>query len=256
MAMSAVRTRGELVGSRATGGFALAFKANALLVTAGSELLDGTTGRLNASRAGVTRVRTALAGSRGFTLGGGRLSLTPSVEVGLRRDGGDAETDAGMDVSGGLAFTDTVTGLSLDVGVRTLLVHQAKGVSERGVTLAGSCDPTPSTPLSFTTNVAPSWGGEARGGAGALWGRETMAEMAHGSFAQGNRLDDKAGTTGSGVLDRVSLDFELSVDAQWWAVPATGCSVRPRSGGNAVPGDCATDVPTGSADDDTAQPAE
>ena len=36
-------------------------------------------------------------GSRGFTLGGGRLSLRPSVEVGLRRDGGDAETGAGMD---------------------------------------------------------------------------------------------------------------------------------------------------------------
>ena len=37
MAMSAVGTRGELVGSRATGGFALAFKADALWVGAGSE---------------------------------------------------------------------------------------------------------------------------------------------------------------------------------------------------------------------------
>ena len=41
--------------------------------------------------------------SRGFILGGGRLSLTPSVEVSLRRDGGEAETSAGMDVGGGLA---------------------------------------------------------------------------------------------------------------------------------------------------------
>ena len=90
MLMSAVGTRGELIGSRATGGFALAFKADA--------------GRLNASEAGVTRLRTALEGSRGFTLGGGRLSLRPSVEVGLRRDGGDAETGAGMDVGGGLVF--------------------------------------------------------------------------------------------------------------------------------------------------------
>ena len=67
-------------------------------------------------------MRTALEGSRGFTLGG-RLSLRPSVEVGLPRDGGDAETGAGMDVGGGLAFADTVTGLSLDVRVRTLVVH-------------------------------------------------------------------------------------------------------------------------------------
>ena len=80
MMMSAVGTRGELLGSRATGGFALAFKADALWVGAASDLLDGPAGRLNASEAGVTRVRTALEGSRGFTVGG-RLSLTPSVEV-------------------------------------------------------------------------------------------------------------------------------------------------------------------------------
>ena len=54
-----------MIGSRATGGFALAFKADAQWVGAGSELLDGPTGRLNASEAGVTRVRTALEGSRG-----------------------------------------------------------------------------------------------------------------------------------------------------------------------------------------------
>ena len=99
--MSAVGTRGELIGSRATAGFALAFKADAMWVGAASDLLVGAAGRLNASEAGVTRLRTALEGSRGFTLGGGRLSLTPSVEVGLRRDGGDAETGAGMDVGGG-----------------------------------------------------------------------------------------------------------------------------------------------------------
>ena len=132
MAMSAVGTRGELIGSRATGGFSLAFKADALWVGAASDLLDGTAGRLNASEAGVTRVRTALEGSRGYALGGGRLSLRPSVEVGLRRDGGDAETGAGMDVGGGLAFTDTVTGLSLDVRVRTLVVHQAEGSPSGG----------------------------------------------------------------------------------------------------------------------------
>ncbi len=84
MAMSAVGTRGELVGSRATGGFALAFKADALWVGASSDLLDSPGGRLNASETGLTRLRTALEGSRGFPLGT-RLSLTPSVEVGLCR---------------------------------------------------------------------------------------------------------------------------------------------------------------------------
>ena len=52
-----------------------------------------------------------------------------------------------------------------------------------------SYNPTPSTPPGFTVKVAPSWGGEARSGAEALWGRETMAGMGHGSFTSGNRLD-------------------------------------------------------------------
>ena len=163
MMMSAAGTRGEPIGSRATGGFSLAFKADALWVGAASDLLDGPSGRLNASEAAGTRVRTALEGSRGFTMGG-RLSLTPSVEVGLRRDGGDAETGAGMDVGGGLAFTDAVTGLSLDVRVRTLVVHQAERFSDRGMSLSFGWDPTPSTPLGLTAKVAPSWGGQAQEG--------------------------------------------------------------------------------------------
>ena len=48
MAMTAAGTRGELIGSRATGGFALAFKADALWVGAGTEQVDGAAGRLNA----------------------------------------------------------------------------------------------------------------------------------------------------------------------------------------------------------------
>ena len=243
MAMSAVGTRGELIGARATGGFSLAFKADALWVGAASDLVDGAMGRLNASDAGVTRVRTALEGSRGYTLVGGRLSLTPSVEVGLRRDGGDAETGAGMDVGGGLAFTDAVTGLSLDVRVRTLVVHQADGFNERGMSLSFGWDPTPSSPLGLTARVAPSWGGQARGGAEALWSNQMAYGMgSHQMYGSGDRVDAEVGYGlpvgarfvgtprvglatsqygrdyrvgyGLGVLDRSDVNFELGVDAQ------------------------------------------
>ena len=131
MAMTAAGTRGELIGSRATGGFALGFKADALWVGAGTEQVDGAAGRLNASQAGMTRVRTALEASRGFTVGG-RVSLTPSVEVGLRQDGGDAETGTGMDVGGGLVFSDSVTG-----AVAGRADADAGGAPGRGVHRAG-----------------------------------------------------------------------------------------------------------------------
>ena len=78
----------------------------------------GPAGRLVATDAAVTRFRTWLEGSQAYTVAS-RLSLTPSVEVGLRHDSGDGETDAGMDVGAGLVVSDS----SLDVRVRTLLVH-------------------------------------------------------------------------------------------------------------------------------------
>ena len=254
MAMTAVGTRGELIGSRTTVGFSLAFKADALYVTAASDLLDGAAGRLNASEAGVTRVRTALEGSRGFTLGGDRLSLTPSVEVGLRRDGGDAETGAGLDVGGGLAFTDSVTGLSLDVRVRTLVVHQAEGFAERGMSLSLGWDPTPSSPLGLTAKVAPSWGGQATGGAESLWGGQMAYGIgSHQMHGSGDRVDAEVGyglpaggrfvgtprvglATSQhgrdyrvgyrlGVLDQGSVNFELEVEAQRRESPtASGAS--------------------------------
>ena len=55
--------------------------------------VDGPADCLNAAEAALTRFRTGLEGSRAYTPGG-RVSLTPSVEVGLRHDGGDAETGA------------------------------------------------------------------------------------------------------------------------------------------------------------------
>ena len=248
MAMAAAGTRGELVAGGA-GGFALAFKADALWVGTSTDGVDGPAGRLAATTAAVTRFRTGLEGSRDYTLGG-RLLLRPAVEVGLRHDDGDAETGAGMDVGGGVVVADAETGLAVDVRVRMLVVHQAEGFRERGVALSLSYNPTPSTPLGFVAKVAPSWGGQAMGGAEALWGRESMAGMAHGSLAQGSRLDGEVGYGlpvgsrlvgtprvgfstseygrdyrvgyGLGVLDSESLRFELGVDAHRRESPMRG----------------------------------
>ena len=248
MAMAAAGTRGELVAGGASA-FELAFKADALWVGTSIDGVDGPAGRLKATAAAVTRFRTGLEGSRAYTFGG-RLSLKPSVEVGLRHDGGDAETGAGMDVGAGMVVSDASTGLAVDVRVRTLLVHQDQDFSERGVSLSVSYNPTPSTPLGFVARVAPSWGGQATSGAQALWGRETMGGMAHGGVAQGNRLDGEVGYGlpvgrrfvgtprvgfstseygrdyragyGLGLLNQGSLSLELGVEAQRRNSPILG----------------------------------
>ena len=240
MAMAAGGLRGELADS-VVGGFGLAFKADALWVGTGIEGVDGPEGRLAATEAAVTRFRAGLEAARGYRFQRG-LSLQPSLEVGLRRDGGDAETGAGVDVGGGLIVSDRLTGLSADVRVRMLLVHQDQGFQDRGVSLSFGYTPTPLTPFGFMAKVTPSWGGQASGGTQALWGQETMAGVAAaGGPATGGRLEAELGYGlpvgsrlvgtprfgigtseygrdyrlgyGLGVLSRESLEFELGVDA-------------------------------------------
>ena len=248
MAMAAGGTRGELIAG-GSGGFGLAFKADALWVGTSVAGVEGTAGRLAATEAAVTRFRTGLEGSRDFLLAG-RVSVRPSAEVGLRHDGGDAETGAGMDVGGGLIVSDSSTGLAVDVRVRMLVVHQAEGFRERGMAVSLRYDPTPATPLGFMARVAPSWGGEATSGAEALWGRETVAGLANASVASGNRLDTEFGYGlpvgsrfvgtprvgfaasehgrdyrmgyGLTLLEREALSFELGVDAQRRENPMQG----------------------------------
>ena len=215
MAMAAAGTRGELF-ARGAGGFALAFKADALWVGTSIDGVDGAAGRLAATQAAVTRFRTGLEGSRDYTLEG-RLSLRPSIEVGLRHDGGDAETGAGMDVSGGMVVSDAPTGLAVDLRVRMLVMHQAEGFRERGMAVSLSYNPRPSTPMGFVARVAPSWGGQATSGAEALWGQETMGGLAHGSLASGNRLDGEVGyglPVGSRFVGTPTLGVGTSADGR------------------------------------------
>ena len=85
----------------ATGGFDLAFKADALWVGHGDRPRRQPGGRLAATTGAMSRLRTGLEGSRDYTLGG-RLSLRPMVEVELRHDGGDPDTGPCMGLGSGV----------------------------------------------------------------------------------------------------------------------------------------------------------
>ena len=207
MAMAAAGLRGQLTGS-AMAGFGLAVKADALWVDTGIEGVEGPAGRLAAAAAATTRLRTALEASRGYALGHG-LALEPSVEVGLRQDGGDAETGAGADVAGGLILSSPSRGIRADLRVRTLLMHQDQQYRDRGVLVSFSYDPSPSTPLGFTARVVPSWGGPTRSGAEALWSRNTM------SASGGLRPE-------TGAQLNTELEFGLSVGSRLVGTPLIG----------------------------------
>ena len=189
LATTAAGTRGTLVEGE--GGFELAFKADALWVGTRVHGSEGPHGNLAAAAAAVTRLRSALETSDTFRLGS-RLSARPSLEVGIRQDGGDAEVGRGIDVGGGLAVADGPSGLQIDLRIRRLVMHQAEGFAEHGFSLAVSYDPRPTTPLGLRATVAPAWGGDARSGAEALWASDAMQQAGYGQ-AGGDRLDALVG---------------------------------------------------------------
>ena len=92
----------------------------------------------------MTRLRLGLDSSWSVPLAGFG-TLVPKLEAGLRHDGGDAEIGFGMELGGGIAWTDPATGLALDVSGRTLLFHEESGAEELGV--LGGAGPSPPAAL-------------------------------------------------------------------------------------------------------------
>ena len=118
MRMGAVGARGELLQQDEWGGFDLALKSDAFFVRMESEKAPNSA----ATTADGSRVRLVLEGGRAFTLSE-TATLRPSLELGLRHDGGDAETGAGLELGGGIAFGDAATGFSLEAKTRVLVAH-------------------------------------------------------------------------------------------------------------------------------------
>ena len=77
----------------------------------------------------MSRVRVLLEGSRSFTLIGGG-TLEPSLSVGLRHDGGDAETDSGVEAGAGLAWSALALWLTSDLRFYGLAAHESGGRDE------------------------------------------------------------------------------------------------------------------------------
>ena len=111
--MAAVGLRGVPVDGGMDGP-TLAVKTDAMIVAHASDAASGTGGNLASAEAEVTRLRLGLEGSRPFRLADDSV-LTPSMEIGLRHDGGDAETGFGADIGAGIAWADPRRGLGAEL---------------------------------------------------------------------------------------------------------------------------------------------
>ena len=191
--MGALGVRGVLLDG-GTEGPTLAAKSDAMAVRTSTGEVTG----LAASEADVTRVRLALEGSQPFNLGGDAV-LTPSLELGVRHDGGDAETGFGADIGVGLILAAPSRGLSAELRARGLLTHEADGLRERGVSGTLAFDPAPDSDRGLSLNLSQTVGVQAAGGANALLARPTLAglDAEEDEGRLGRRLDARLtdGTT-------------------------------------------------------------
>ena len=103
-------------------------------------------------------------------------TLTPWGELGLRHDGGDGETGAGLEVRGGLRYRNVPQGLTIEGYGRRLVVHEG-AVRESGFGLVLRVDPGESG-LGPSMSVTPAWGATASG-VQQLWERGANAFMAY-----------------------------------------------------------------------------
>ena len=197
--MGAVGAHNVLGTSR---GATLTLQADAMAARTSTEAVsDALGGSLAASDADVTRLRLALEGSQALTLSESTV-LIPNLELGVRHDGGDAETGFGVDVGAGLALSDTARGLSSEIHARGLLAHEAEGLAERGLSGTLAFDPAPNTERGLSVSLTQTMGGPSSGGADALLGRTTLAELGaqDDEGLDARRLDARIGY-GFGVLE-------------------------------------------------------
>ncbi len=170
--MASAGLRGDVIALPAQGsGPALVITSDALW----SRTESDRTSELAASDSDVTRLRLGLEGSwRIATEGGGHV--TPKVELGLRRDGGDAESGSGVEVGGGIAWVDPSLGLSLDLSGRTLITHEADDLEDRGFAASLAFDPDPASERGLSLALRQEMGGQAEGGLDALFRADPLED--------------------------------------------------------------------------------
>ena len=126
--------------------------------------VDGS-GSLRSTSLYVSRQRLMLEGSHVRELPSG-ATFTPSVELGVRNDGGDGETGGSVELGGGLRYADRMSGLTMEGRARTLL-GGGGDYEEWGVSGLVRLDPGASG-RGLSLSVQPAWGRTA-GGVQRLW---------------------------------------------------------------------------------------
>ena len=174
MQMGGLGARGVLLSPTESSNYDVSLKSDAFVVRTDADAAVQPTLETMTSR-----LRLLLEGGRPVELDSGRM--TPSLEVGMRHDGGDAETGLGLEVGGSLGYTHSQRGVALQATARRLLVHQASGYEEWGV--GGSLNINPGAlGRGPSLRMHSSWG-SATSGMDRLWSQRRAADLTRSTRA-------------------------------------------------------------------------
>ena len=176
MQMVAVGARGSLLKPEQAKGFDLAVKLDTFLVGMGLESDAGA----RITDADASRTRLLLEGSRdGLPAWGGVLGS--SVEFGLRRDAGAAETGMGLELGGSLRYINLDRGLTVSVTARRLMAHKDDDYREWGV--GGLIEYDPGAARRGLSVRMVSSQGTAPSGTNRLWSQSPSAGFSRNGYA-------------------------------------------------------------------------
>ena len=214
MNMGALGARGTMLAPSEAGGVELAVRSDAFWVRMTSdEARTAAAGDLADIRTDASRVRLFLEAEREFEVRGeGRL--TPSLEVGVRHDGGDAETGAGFEAGAGMRYA--AEGIAIEGAVRRLVTHEDRGYGEWSAGGSVRIDPGASgRGLSLT--LAPAFGA-ASSDTERLWSLGDARSLAG---------DARTGA-GSRLEAEVGYGWRLPLTTRGTLTPYTGLSFSGR----------------------------
>ena len=241
--MAAAGTEGVLASGERLGGANLGWHADALWTRTTSQAAPG----LAASSGETTRLRLGLRAAWERTLAS-RSTLRPSLEAGLRHDGGDAETGFGLEIGGGLDFTDPARGVMVSLDGRTLALHGDGAFRNWGLGLNLAWDPNPETKRGWSATAGHSLGGASTGGVDALLGPEIFPglsetdggeswslEAAHGMSRGKGMVGSSFGRmSGSGEIDSLQVGYRIEPDAAQAANMKVNAWADPVAAGGSV----------------------
>ena len=175
----------------------LAIKGDARFTRISSEGLHSPNGNLEPTDSDVWMIRAGIEGSHDIMYGDSS-TLTPSLELGIRKDGGDAETGIGADIGGGFTYSNIETGITFDGRVRSLVAHEDAEFKDWGASVTLGWDSRPSSESGFIMSLGHDWGEIAGDDESALMSQDTLPGFITedgdiDEYSSANRLNGEIG---------------------------------------------------------------